>query len=207
MKNLSARTKLVIATLAGFVVSRAAGYGISLLGITLTGTLWNSYWLPGFLIGFFVTTRLLNPTGAKKALRADAQARAAALALRAAPGAGLVIVYHEGYVGRANGVDISIDGHELVQLKSPRFTAFDAAPGRHTLRAALGGAFNAASPPGETSFDLAAGQAAVFGIKLAMKLSTSDIVLTRIDDPASALAKLKGMQMVAAATMAPGRVA
>jgi hypothetical protein len=207
MKNLSAPAKLVIATLAGFVVSRAAGHGISLLGITLSGTLWGSYWLPGFLIGFFVTSRLLNPSGARKALPADAKSRAAALALRPAPGSGLVIVYHEGYIGRANGVGISIDGHELAQLKSPRFTAFDAAPGRHTLRAALGGAFNAASSPGVASFDLAAGQVAVFGIKLAMKLNTSDIALTRIDEPASAVAKLKRMQMVAAAAMAPDAVA
>lgn len=101
-------------------------------------------------------------------------------------------------MGKANGVDLNLDGRDVAQLKSPRFTVLHLTPGTHTLRAALAGAMNTGSVPAVASFEVQAGQTLVFQLRLAIKLSTSDVVLERVDAPDAVLPRLARMKMVLA---------
>jgi hypothetical protein len=188
-------TTRAIAT--GAAITLALGWGIPLLLGVSVG------WGAPLVIGGFVAYTMMSLSGNKSVVCADEQARAAALALSAPAGSGLLVIYREGFFGKASGVDVALDGGEIAQLKSRRFTAISVPPGRHALRAVLTGTVNEASKPGAADFQIAAGEAVVFRITLAMKLTTGDVVLDRIDSPATAIAKLRKMQMVAATALQP----
>ena len=187
----------LIAILTGlavaFVITFGINFGFAAAGIPSDTT----YWWLGASIGTFTMIAMLNMSGNKKTKTADKSARSAALSLTPPAGQGLLVVYREGFMGKAIGVDVSVDDGEVAQLKSPRFTALPLAPGHHTLKAQLAGSMNAGSTPGEASFDLAAGASIVFRITLKMKMTTSDVVLTRIEDEALAKKKIAGMTMIA----------
>lgn len=66
---------------------------------------------------------------------ADASAEQRTDALRFAPtdGKAALYLYRNQFVGRAVGVNVLIDGQEVAQLKSPRFTRVLLAPGAHRI--------------------------------------------------------------------------
>ncbi|BCW87415.1 hypothetical protein sos41_05440 [Alphaproteobacteria bacterium SO-S41] len=190
-------SRQLIATLAGLAVAFAVTFGIN-FGLAAAGVHSDTtYWWLGVSFGSLTTITMLNMSGNKKVATADRGARSDALAFAPPAGQGLLVVYREGFMGKAIGADVSVDGRDVAQLKSPRFTAIALPPGSHVLKAQLAGSMNAGSTPGETAFDLAAGAAVVFRITLKMKMTTSDVVLTRIDDLALAKKKMAGMTMIA----------
>lgn len=192
-------SKRLRAILIGVLVAFAIGFAIS-FGMTLAGAEpISSTWIVAGVIGSFVTLGLMNVAGNKPVAIADEKTKAAALALKPPPGTGQVIVFREGFFGKANGIDVTLDGRYVAQLKSPRFTVITAPPGRHVLKTALGGQMNAGSAPGEAAFDLASGQTLAFRVGLAMKMTTSSVTLEQLADPAAAAAKLARIKMVAAA--------
>ena len=70
-------------------------------------------------------------------------------ALRFAPVAGkaALYVFRNQFVGRAVGVNVVIDGREVAQLKSPRFTRIPLSPGAHRIAGYTG--TNKAPAPGD----------------------------------------------------------
>jgi hypothetical protein len=191
-------SKKLTAILAGVLVAGLIGFGVTFALAAAGAEPMSSIWIVSGLIGGFVTLGLMNLAGNKPVHLADEKARTAALSLKPPPGTGLVIVLREGFMGKAQGIDVTLNGRELAQLKSPRFTATTVQPGHYTLNAAFAGQMNLGSAPGTASFDLGSGQVALFRITTAMKMTTSDVVLTRIDDPASIAGKLAKTKMVAA---------
>ncbi len=188
--------KRLRAILVGILVAFVIGFGIT-FGLAAAGAEpLSSTWIIAGVIGSFVTMGMMNMAGNKPVAIADDKTRAAVLALKPPPGTGQVIVFREGFFGKANGVNLALDGRFFAQLKSPRFTAINVQPGEHKLSASLAGAMDAGSVPGQASFTLASGQSLAFRITLAMKMTTSNVTLEPVADTAAVAAKLARVKMV-----------
>ncbi len=195
-------SRTLLASLAGVAVACAIGFGTNFALVAAGSDTALAPWGVGVAVGTFTSLAIVNAGRKRKVTVADAAARKAALALAPSPGKALLLVFREGFMGKRNGVDLRLDGRDLTQLMSPRFTAVELAPGQYKLEAVLAGALNAASTPGEALFSLAAGEVAMFRITLKLRMSTSDIVLARVEAPASVVGKLARMKMIAPARQA-----
>lgn len=109
------------------------------------------------LIGGLTGYILYNLSGNKKAAVADAATRRAALAFTPPAGQAALYVYRVGFVAMAAGADLTLDGRDVAQIKSPNFVRIEIAPGQHTLGAALAGGAGAQANAGEIGFSAAAG--------------------------------------------------
>lgn len=69
----------------------------------------------------------------RKVAEATPQQRSEALAFAAPPGNAALYVFRNQFVARAVGINVLIDGREVAQLKSPRFTRILLTPGPHRI--------------------------------------------------------------------------
>ncbi len=83
----------------------------------------------------------------RKVADATPEQRAEALAFAPVAGKAALYVFRNQFVGRAVGVNVLIDGREVAQLKSPRFTRILLTPGAHRIAGYTG--TNKAPAPGE----------------------------------------------------------
>ncbi|GAN00380.1 hypothetical protein U91I_04046 [alpha proteobacterium U9-1i] len=67
----------------------------------------------------------------RKVADAQPEARAAALTFTPEPGKAALYILRTQFVGKAVGVNLQIDGRDVAQLKSPRFTRILLTPGAH----------------------------------------------------------------------------
>jgi hypothetical protein len=109
-----------------------------------------------------------NLSGNRKIAEADAGQRERAMAF--APGEGQAAIYfiRTGFVAKAAGMNISIDGRDVAQLKSPQFTCVAVSPGAHEIGMALAGGAGAQSQANTTSVTLEPGGVVslLFNIKM-----------------------------------------
>jgi hypothetical protein len=151
------------------------------LGTALTGG------VGGGIAAAFIYGGLL---GNRKIANASDGEKKAALDRQPPAGKGLLYVYREGFAAKLAGLNISVDGTAVAQLKSPRFTCVVVGPGVHTLTAAFGGV--AAVKASECQVAVAADGAAAVRIGFNM---VSGLSLTPQTDMAAAKQKLAGMPM------------
>src|SRR5882724_4831679 len=113
----------------GVGVAVALGFFFGLTE-SLTRVRWGMlrWWFPAFM-GAFTYYILFNLSGTRKESKADAAALADAMAFAAPAGQARVYVLRTGFAGKAAWMDVLLDGAPLAQLKSPRFTVADVAPG------------------------------------------------------------------------------
>ena len=189
--------KTLVAILVGAAVAAAIGFGITYLLASNGAEPLDSTWVMAGVIGGSIAMAMMSTSGNRAVKGASAEARKAAVAMSPAPAEAMIVLFREGFMGKAFGIDIALDGQVKAQLKSGRFTALTIAPGHYRLTCILTGSANAASKPGEVSFEIGSGEAAAFRISLAMKMTTSDVVLTRVTDLAAAKAKIARMPMIA----------
>lgn len=190
-------SRTIVAVLAGLLVAVAIGAGLNLLLASAGASPLGATWVVGLGVGSFVAAGVMNAGGRKRASKADAGEKAAAL--RSPPPAGMarLTVFRDGAIGSRNGSDLFLDGREVVQLLGNQFVSVTLPPGQHTLRVALAGAANAGSKAAELALDLTEGAVTAIRVTLAMKMTTSDVVLTSVD-AGEAAAKLSGRTMVTA---------
>lgn len=112
----------------GFIVAFVVSAGLTLVAMAGGASPGMTPALVGMIFGAFTAYLLANLAGNRKQKAADPAAKSAALALRPEEGQALLIVYREGFVGKAAGLDVEVDGRTVVQLKSPRFAAVPLAP-------------------------------------------------------------------------------
>ena len=94
----------------------------------------------------------------------------------------------------AVGMDVEIDGRDMTQLKSPRFTRMDMAAGAHTLRVL----FTASKTPAELDLNLAPGEIAAVRLSISTGMIGSQVLAERVD-VATIREKLPKIQMAALA--------
>lgn len=94
---------------------------------------------PGVAFGVFLFYILWNVSGNRKTATASAEQKERALTLEPPPGQALVYVIRKGFVAKAAGVNVLMDGTPRAHLKSPQFTCFAMPPGTYDLSAAFAG--------------------------------------------------------------------
>jgi hypothetical protein len=189
--------KYLPALLTGFAVTVVISFGLGLLGAVAGHSRDSFGWLPGVIFGLIVALVMANLVGTKRTKAATAAEKAAVLTLQPPSGQAQLIVFREGFVGMAVGMNLTLDARQVAQLKSSRFTALSTPPGRHTLSVGFMGLAATQNRPAEQDFVAEPGEVVAFRIALSMGATKNTIKVERIDDPASLAAKLKTMTMVA----------
>lgn len=87
--------------------------------------------LIGLVVGGVIVFRNLQTN--RKIADAAPEQRAGALAFLPVADKAALYVFRNQFVGRAVGVNVLIDGQEVAQLKSPRFTRLMLTPGAHRI--------------------------------------------------------------------------
>ena len=87
--------------------------------------------LIGVVIGGVIVWRNLQTN--RKVADATPEQRTAALAFAPVDGKTALYVFRNQFVGQAVGINVVIDGREVAQLKSPRFTRILVTPGAHRI--------------------------------------------------------------------------
>jgi len=151
------------------------------------------------VIGILVAFMWWSLSGNKKVVKVSDADRSQALGALPPDGQTAVWVYREGFVGKAVGLNVSIDGKDVAQLKSPASARILVPAGAHTLGAAMGvgGALspNAAS----ATIDAKGGETVVFKLSMKMGAVKNTLILDAQSDVAGTLQRLASTPMVATA--------
>lgn len=159
------------------------------------------FFIPVFL-GLVTGYIMANLQGTKAGPTATGEQKAAALRCQPSPGKALLVVYRQGFVGMAAGINVSLDGRLVAQIKSPQFTAVEVDPGSHLLEITFVGLAAAQNQAFSETINLSAGEVAAFRATLSMGAVKNTIRMERIDEMSglSDLPRtLAGMKMVAPA--------
>ena len=183
--------------LIGLAVLVAVSFVVGFLGGMVGADLGALPMIMGFIAGAVTTYLLSNLAGTEREVAASSDDKTAALNLRPAPGQALVIVFREGFVGSAAGLNISIDGRRAVQLKSPRFAALSVTPGEHLLEVRFGGLAEKQNTAVEKRFSVAAGEVAAYRIGVSMGAMKNTVSVEPAPADAALSAKLRTVKMTA----------
>lgn len=190
---------LIIAIAVAVAVSLGMGMLVSALG---EGFDPDVVIAPGAFLGGLTFYVLWNLSGNRKVARASDAQREQALSLTPPPGQALVYVVRQGFVAKAAGMDIAIDGAPRAQLRAPQFTCFAVTPGRHELSAAFAGGAGAQSRGRSETLVLEAGEA--IGILATPKMGMIESAITFRTLAGQQLQQtIRGMTMVAPLDTAP----
>ena len=151
--------------------------------------------LVGVAIGAAVMLLLNNLSGNRKTEQADPESRRKALAFEAATDKAALYLVRTGFVGKAAGMDLAIDGKIVVQLKSPRFARIDLAPGGHKITASFSGGLASQTKPSELDLDVAPGEIVVLKLALGFGATKAPISIERVGADV-VRGQLPGMTMV-----------
>jgi len=149
----------------------------------------------GLGLGLFSAYIFANLSGNRRIANASDADKAAALGRQPPPGKALIYLYREGYIAKLAGLNISIDGKPVAQLKSPRFTCVVVPAGHHVISAKFGGLAGAQSLIGDCALDIAADGAAAVRIGVRMTLGRNGVDLEQQADAAAARAHMAGLPM------------
>lgn len=146
-------------------------------------------------VGLIVAIVLYNLSGNRKTAPADAPARQRALAFAAEPGRAALYLVRTGFVGKAAGMNLAVDGAEVAQLKSPNFTCVSLAPGAHTIVASFGGGLAGQTKPADFAFAAAAGEVIVAHITMGLGALKNPLSIAR-GDLSAMRTQIAGMKMI-----------
>ena len=180
----------------GFAVAFAVGFGLSMLEKAAGESIGMLKWWAPLFLGGFTFYIMGNLAGNKSVRNASSAERNAALSAAPPPGQGLLVVFHEGFVGKAAGLNIVVDGKARAQLKSPRFVIIPLDPGRHEVSAAFGGLAGAQNNAGLAVVSIQEGKVAAVRASLSMGALKNTINLEEEADIEAVRARLRNMKMV-----------
>ncbi|PQZ82753.1 MULTISPECIES: hypothetical protein [unclassified Brevundimonas] len=184
--------------IVGFIVLFAVSFVLGMLGGAVGADLGALPVLAGLFTGGFTAYIMANLAGNRAGVAASDADRAQAASLIPLPGKGLLIVYREGFVAMAAGMNLALDGREFAQLKGGKFTAIAVGPGEHQLSAGFGGLAGPQNNAATVSFFVAAGQAQVYRATVSMGAIKNTIALeTAPGDRSDLSARLARMPMTA----------
>ena len=190
-------SKYIPAIVVGFLVAALVSAGLAFF-FSSAGA--DAGYLPlmvGAFLGVFTAYIMANLAGTKLGKAATREQKQAVLGFSPEPGHALLIVYREGFVGKAAGMDLSVDDRFVAQLKSPRFTAISVLPGGHQLSMAFGGLAGKQSKPTVEGFIAAPGDVIAFRATMQMGMMKNRIVVERITTDQDLVRRLTPMIMIA----------
>jgi len=122
----------------------------------------------GAVAGSFTAYILANLSGNRVQPAATAAQKAEALDADPPAGKAFLYLYREGFVAKLAGLNVTVDGRVVAQLKSPGFTSITIEPGSHTVSAAFGGL---AGPQNNSSqVTVQASPGAVVALRMTVKM-------------------------------------
>jgi hypothetical protein len=191
-------SKYIPAIVVGFLVAALVSFGFSAF-MAAAGA--DAGYLPtllGMMLGVFAAYIMANLAGTKLGKAATPEQKQAVLDFRPQfSDQALLVVYREGFVGKAAGMDLSVDNRFVAQLKSPRFTAISVSPGGHQLSMAFGGLAGKQNKPTVEGFIAAPGDVIAFRATMQMGMMKNRIVVERIESDDALVQRLKPMIMIA----------
>ena len=190
--------KYLVPALAGFAVGFVINFLIGMAASAAGGKGDNSGLYLGMAAGAITAIVFYNLSGNRRTANAAASAKQRALAFTADPGKAALYLVRTGFVGKMAGMNLAVDGREVAQLKSPRFTRIEITPGPHVLTASFGGGLAGQTKPSELAFSCADGEIVVMKLAMSMGVLKNPVKIERSSADASARAELSGMQMTAA---------
>nr|WP_314429003.1 hypothetical protein [uncultured Brevundimonas sp.] len=184
--------------IVGFIVLLVVSFLIGFLGGAVGADLGLLPMLAGLFAGGFTAYIMANLAGNRVGVAASDADRAQAASLIPPPGKGLLVVYREGFVAMAAGMNLALNGREFAQLKGGKFTAIAVEPGEHQLSAGFGGLAGAQNNAATVGFAVAAGQARVYRATVSMGAIKNAIALaTAPGDRTDVSVRLARMPMTA----------
>ena len=194
--------KYLVPALAAFVVAFAINFGFSAFLASAGARDDNTGLLVGMVFGGLTALAVYNLSGNRRTANAGAEARQRALAFTPTPGKAALYLVRTGFVGKMAGMDLTIDGRAVAQLKSPRFTRIDIMPGAHTLTASFGGGLAGQTKPADLAFNCAEGETVVIKLSMSMGALKSPVNIERTSIE-SVRDQLRSMRMTAPEADAP----
>jgi hypothetical protein len=178
--------------IAAIAVAFAAGLVFSLIGGFDSSTLM-------IAVGAGVVTFLLmyNLSGNRAVANADEATRRRAIAFDVWPDKTALYLVRQGFVGMAAGMNVDVDGKSVAQLKSPRFTRLDIAPGVHNVSASFGGGLASQTKPVTLQFTGAPSEIVVLKLSMSLGALKNQVQIERVSVE-SVRSALSSMQMTAA---------
>ena len=189
--------KSVKPVIVGFIVTFVTAALLSFIGSAGGRDAGFTPTLVGIIFGTFTWYIMANLAGNLKAKAATPEAKAAAVALRPEPGRAMLIVFREGFVGKAAGLNVIVDGQPRAQLKSPRFTAIPLDPGSHEMETAFGALAGKQNRASHETFTVVAGDVVIFTAKVSMGALKNTITVERITPNQTISDRLSDMIMIA----------
>ena len=172
--------KALIPLIAGFAVAFAINFMMSLATSAAGEKDDNTGLFVAIAAGALTSLVVFNLSGNRRTAPADPTAKQRALAFAAEPGKAALYLMRTGFVGKMAGMNLALDGREVAQLKSPRFTRLDIAPGAHTLTASFGGGLSGQTKPSSLAFEAGAGDIVVIKLGLDMGLVRNGVRVERV---------------------------
>ena len=179
----------------GLVAGVAVFAGMGWIDGQLHRPLSFSTWFSGIFIALFTAYLLANLAGNRKVATADEATKAAALSFTPPAGLASIYVYRDSFVGKAAGMNLSVDDKVVAQLTSPRFTCISVSPGEHKVSVAFGGLAGPQNKGVEALVTAVAGAAYVFKMSISMGMLQNSIELKPMPDLAAAKTALSRMKM------------
>jgi hypothetical protein len=188
-------SKTVQAGILGVVVALVVGLGFGFVmgldGQSHTG----SAAIGGLGAGVVAAYLFGNLAGNRRIANASSADKTTALDRAPPPGKALLFLYRDGFVAKLAGLNISVDGKPVAQLKSPRFTCIVVPAGTHVIAASFGGLAGAQSLKGECPIEAPADGAAAVKLSAQITMTKGGIGLEPQADVAAVKARLAGMPM------------
>lgn len=157
--------------------------------------LWYIPVFAGAIVGYLMA----NLQGTKAGPAASEAQKAAVLALAPSAGKALIIVHRQGFVGKAAGMEVTLDDRLLGQLKSPQFTAVEVDPGVHALGFGFVGLAAAQNKKEVVPVSVVEGQVIAFRATISMGMGKNTIKVEPDDSVATLADDLRRMKMIAPA--------
>lgn len=190
-------SKYIPAVAVGFLLAFVISGGLALFFSSAGADAGYLPMMVGGFVGVFTAYIMANLAGTRRAKAASPEQKQAVLDFRPEPGQALLIIFREGFVGKAVGMDLSVDDRFIAQLKSPRFTAVSVAPGGHKVSMAFGGLAGKQNKPTVEGFIAKPGDVVAFRAVMQMGALKNRIVVERIESRETLSLRLKPMTMIA----------
>ena len=182
---------ILIGVVVGFVVSFGMGFLYGMIGDRAS----SMPMIMGAVTGSITAYILANLSGIRARPAASSAQKTQALDEVPPAGKAFLYLYREGFVAKLAGLNVAVDGKEVVQLKSPRFTCVTVAPGSHTVSAAFGGLAGPQNNPARVTVEVPAGAAAALRMTMKMGALKNSIDIAPMADLNAVKNTLAGMVM------------